>query len=254
MSTPADPPSPFYDCEDLSAIKMEQFRELMDALALDSDLDFAYHLQLEEALAASLASQAPASSSSSILRSELQEFERDDDFSGIGSLHAQDVAKSDQIFQDWLQCQFEMRRTGGELHRRIHDHGFAREIFNIRDDDWSECGDTFQKPFGEGSSKGVENQGFSSLYFKGLVSEEGIGNERRAVVGIGVAICDPEDKLVFEMKKPLIGNERSKIVAEVKALIEGLNAAMGLKLKRLRFYCDYYPLYQFVSLLYAFVV
>lgn len=216
----------------------------MDALGFESDLDLAYNLQLEEALAASLAS---SSSSASIPRPGFQEFERDD-ISRTASIHSRDIENDDQIFQDWLQSEFEMRRTVGEVDRRVRNHGFAREILNISDDDCDEWGDTSQNHFfGEGCSKGVENQGVFKLYFKGLVSEEGIGIERRLVAGIGVAICNPEDELVFEVKKHLVGNERSKIVAEFKALITGLDAAMDLKLKRLCFYCDYYPLYQFVS-------
>lgn len=256
MLTPAGPTmatkaSLNSDGEDLDAIVSEQLCDLMDALAFESDVDLAYNLQLEEALVASLASSSTTSSSNP--RPEFQDFESVD-ISRIDTLHSRDIAKCDQIFQDWLQSEFDMRRTGRELHRQVHNHGFAREILNIRDDDWRDQGDTSRKPFGEGcSSKGVGNQGVFKLYFKGLVSEEEIGNERRYVAGIGVAICSPEDKLVVEVKRRLAGNEKSKIVAEVKALIAGLDVAMDLKLKRLCFYCDYYPLFQFVRLFCALV-
>ncbi|KAL0537728.1 hypothetical protein IC582_026713 [Cucumis melo] len=236
-------PSLDSDDEDFGAIASKQLRDFMDVLSMESDLELAYNLQLEEALVASLAS---SSSSSSIPRPEVQDFERVG-IPRIGTLHSRDIEKCDRIFQDWLQTEFDMRRTGGERHRQGQNHGFAREILNIHDDNWRDQSDTSRKPFGEGCSNGVEDRGVFKLYFKGLVSEEEIGNEKRVVAGIGVAICNPEDKLVVEVKRRLAGNERSKIVAELKALIAGLNVAMDLKLKRLCFYCDYYPLFQFIT-------
>ena len=242
-------PSLDSDDDDFSAISSQQLRDFMDVLSMESDLDLAYNLQLEEALVASLAS---SSSSSSIHRPEVQNFEHVDR-PRIGTLHSRDVEECDRIFQDWLQTEFDMRRTGGERHRQVHNHGCARGILNIRDDDWRDQSENSRKPFGEGCSNGVDDQGVFKLYFKGLVGEEEIGNEKRVVAGIGVAICNPEDKLVVEVKRRLPGNERSKIVAELKALIAGFNVALDLKLKRLCFYSDYYPLFQFVRLLSALV-
>ncbi|KAG7035459.1 putative E3 ubiquitin-protein ligase rbrA, partial [Cucurbita argyrosperma subsp. argyrosperma] len=223
MWTPADQTSQNPDGEDLNAIVSVQLRDLMDALALDSDHEFSYKVPIEEALDASLASSA----SSFTPQPEFQEFEGNDSTT-IGTLHSSEIGECDQIFQEWLQSAFDTRRT--------HDSG---EILNIPDGDLSEREYSIEKSFGEGSSKSEVNQGVSSLYFKGLVSEEGIG--------IGVAICNPKNELVFEVKRRLVGNERSKMVAECKALIAGLNAAIDLELKQLCFYCDYYPLYQFVT-------
>lgn len=36
---------------------------------------------------------------------------------------------------------------------------------------------------------------------KGLISEELVKNVKVAVAGIGVAICDPRDNLIFEVKE-----------------------------------------------------
>ncbi|KAF3454162.1 hypothetical protein FNV43_RR04609 [Rhamnella rubrinervis] len=62
------------------------------------------------------------------------------------------------------------------------------------------------------------------------------------MLGIGVAICDPRDNLIFEVRKPLIANGQSKTGAEAKALIEGLNAALALELKRIVFTAITIPL------------
>ncbi|CAL9022565.1 unnamed protein product, partial [Prunus brigantina] len=79
----------------------------------------------------------------------------------------------------------------------------------------------------------------SGSTFKGLVSEEMVGNER----------CDSRDNLVFEVWKPLIGNGMSKNGALLKALIEGLNAALALDLKRITFFCENFPIFLVCELL-----
>ncbi|KAI3687785.1 hypothetical protein L1987_81488 [Smallanthus sonchifolius] len=70
------------------------------------------------------------------------------------------------------------------------------------------------------------------------------------MAGIGVAICDSTDEMIFEMRKPLDlikGDRMSRQSVEGQPLIEALNAAAALDLKRIVFYCDYHPLYQFVN-------
>lgn len=125
---------------------------------------------------------------------------------------------------------------------------------------WEDWGDCFERPFGEGCSKelrwdetdseidsidGVSDDEYDfRIYFKGLISEERVKDN---YAGIGVAICDFKDNLILEITKPLVGVGLSKQAAELKALIEGLNAALSLDLNRIEFCCDYYPIYQFVS-------
>ena len=125
----------------------------------------------------------------------------------------------------------------------------AREISAIPEKDWQQWGDNFEKPFGEGSSSSSlsREEGVVRVYFKGLVSEENVRGRKVVLSGIGVAICDLSDNLIFEVSKSLIGNGTSKVAAEIKALIEAFNAAIALDLKRVVYCCDYYPLFQFVS-------
>ncbi|XP_062082007.1 E3 ubiquitin-protein ligase RSL1-like [Humulus lupulus] len=251
-----------YEDHNFGSLVYEQRRELMAAETLESDLDFAFRLQLQEALTASMAAQ-PSSSSAAVptlgrIRPQNKEAAR------FASHQSKELAPVEQEIKDWNQSAIEMLRLREDLSRRVHDQMVTR----IPNDDW---GDIFAKPFGDGSSKikvrfesDDETRFFDSqsedeeeyeddeeavyrVYFKGLLSEENSGVQNMVMAGIGVALCDPRDNLLFEVRKPLIGKGLSKLGAEAKALIEGLNAAMTLNLKRITLYCDNFTFHQFVS-------
>ncbi|KAM7496689.1 hypothetical protein LguiA_021103 [Lonicera macranthoides] len=102
----------------------------------------------------------------------------------------------------------------------------------------------------EGSSKDLNDDEVFRVYFKGMMNEERIGDDSSSTVtlaGIGVGICNDKDEVIYELRKPLGENELSMRGVECKALIEGLNVAIDLGLKRIVLYFDYYPLYQFVT-------
>ncbi|KAI8573735.1 hypothetical protein RHMOL_Rhmol01G0299400 [Rhododendron molle] len=221
---------------DLPVLAALQRRELIAAEAVDSDLDLAFHLQLQEAITASLSLHPSSSSPSPPTPPPPQ----NDDVLIFSSLQAQELENFERSHHDRLLTQAEIKAARDDLHRRIHDRKIAAEIDQMSDDEWDQYGDNFARPYGEGSSSCADATTFR-VYCKGLVSEERVG-----LVGIGVAICDERDDLVFEMRKPAVGSGRSRQVAEIRALIEGLSAAVDLELKRVVFYCDYYPLYQFV--------
>ncbi|KAM4083078.1 hypothetical protein ACB094_08G030000 [Castanea mollissima] len=239
--------------DDLQSVILEQRRELMAAQALDSDLDFAFHLQLQEALAASLALQPSTSTSTASILEPPHTTTENDGVSSFAVLQSDELAKLVQEVKDREASELEMRRVREDLNRRIHDEKFAREILRIPEDDWKEWGGNYEKPLlGEGCSKSKpvadnNNDAVFRIYTKGLVSVEEIRGVKTALAGIGVAICDPSDNVIFEVRKPLVGNGMSKNAAEAKALIDGLNAAIALELKRVTVYFDYNPLYQFVS-------
>ncbi|KAL9284074.1 putative transcription factor C2H2 family [Arabidopsis thaliana] len=107
---------------------------------------------------------------------------------------------------------------------------------------------------GEGSSRvntaagKINGNLLYRLYFKGLVSDEnGKGKMTDVVSGFGVAICDQRDNLLFEMKGPLIDNGMSRQGAELKALIRGLTEALKFGIKHIVFFCDSYPIFQYVT-------
>ncbi|XP_056864237.1 E3 ubiquitin-protein ligase RSL1-like, partial [Raphanus sativus] len=60
------------------------------------------------------------------------------------------------------------------------------------------------------------------LYFKGLINEE----TTTVLAGFGVAICDKENNLLFQMKGPLHGSAITDLEAELMALRRGLTEAV----------------------------
>ncbi|KAL2557529.1 zinc finger (C3HC4-type RING finger) family protein [Forsythia ovata] len=210
----------------------------MAAEALESDLDLAFNLQLQEAINASL------SASFSPPKSELKSITQNDKFFDFTSRQFDELQKLEQELNDRVVSETEFKRMRDALHLRIHDHRVAREMATIPKDQWLESGERFERPYGEGSSKGGNEETFR-VYVKGLV--ELYLPKEIVLGGIGVAICDSKDELLFEWKKPLVGNGMSRQIVEMRALIEGLNAAKELDLKRVVFYCDYFPVFNYVT-------
>uniref|UniRef100_A0A803PWK0 RBR-type E3 ubiquitin transferase n=1 Tax=Cannabis sativa TaxID=3483 RepID=A0A803PWK0_CANSA len=125
---------------------------------------------------------------------------------------------------------------------RTHDQMVAGTITRFPDDNRRYKFAKTVKSFGEESSTSRIR-----VYFKGLVSKEKCEIRNMIMAGIGVALCDPKGNLIFEMRKPLLGNGFSKLGAEAKALIEALNAATSMNLERITLYCDNFTFYRFVS-------
>lgn len=84
------------------------------------------------------------------------------------------------------------------------------------------------------------------------MSDETVMNVRMSFGGIGVAIYDSSDSCVSELGFSFLldavwsGNEGD--VVELKALIEAMNAAADLRLKRVDVFCDSESVYQYVSI------
>jgi hypothetical protein len=82
------------------------------------------------------------------------------------------------------------------------------------------------------------------------VSEESVSvrDTKVTVAGAGVAIFDSRDGLILEVRKNLEARKNLETlvdvqmvtyeIAELEALIEGLNEALRLDLKRLTFLCE----------------
>ncbi|KAL8158518.1 hypothetical protein V2J09_000055 [Rumex salicifolius] len=213
---------------------------------MESDLDLAFRLQMEEAIAASL-SILPSSSSTAASSSRLQPPANSDRVYKFDELEAVVRDKIEQERRDREMSESEARRMRLDLSRRILDQKFAQGLIEIPDEDWEEFGNDITMSLDEGSSTGtLPNYETYRLYFKGLLSEEVVGGKKVTFCGIGIAICDPRDNLIFELKKPVRGVV-SRQTAEFKALLEGLEIAFSLGLKRIIIFCDYYPVYQYVT-------
>ncbi|CAK7329277.1 unnamed protein product [Dovyalis caffra] len=234
----------------MESVLTEQQREIEEAKTLNSDLEFAFHLQMQEAMTASLAAlnrppSSPTPSSSSFKTDEVGV----EDFDCCSTLFLEEIERLDQQCKDREESEQLMREMKEDLDRRMHDQKVASEIMNIPDVEWEEYGDNYEKPFESG-----ERVSFLKLYCKGVESEERIRDLKVIVGGIGVAICDSKDNLIFEVSKGLdIGEEGSSskssagFAVELQALIEGLNAALALDLENLTFFVDDSMLYQYVT-------
>ncbi|KAK1357378.1 Atp-dependent rna helicase deah12, chloroplastic [Heracleum sosnowskyi] len=224
--------------DELYALLSEQRRELVAAVSSESDHDLAFKLQMEEAFNASLASQ-PSSSS---YDAKPQRFDvPDENDVGIAKLLAEEIDKFERERSDREHVDAEMKRVRDELGRTIHDRAFAREVVAVPEVQWNNSGDYYHKPYESEKSEKISSEDFR-VYCKGLVSE------KKVLAGIGVAICDSSGEIVvFKMRKPLVLEEMSGEIAEMKALIEGLNAAVTLGLKRIMVFCDGVEIYQIVT-------
>ncbi|KAK9079415.1 hypothetical protein SSX86_001086 [Deinandra increscens subsp. villosa] len=243
------------DVTELTAIAAEQRRDFMAAQAVESDLELAYRLQLEEAMAASLAFQ-PSSSNSPTQSPQSPPPVLIDAGVNLADFQTLELEKFETEIKDRMIIETETKKLHVDLNRRIHDQKLAREIALMPEEQWQVAGDDFERPFGEGSSssKSEDNPEVFRVYFKGLWSQVRVNgpsssNNTETIAGIGVAICDSMDEMIFEMRKPLDLSKHDRIFrqnVEGQALIEALIAATALDLKRIVFFCDFYPLYQFV--------
>lgn len=241
----------------------------MAFLPRDTDSDYAFRLQMEEALAASLSSRSrtpqrppPPPIGASCGYAVIEEDDQNES-----------TAKTDSPGVR-LGYGFDFRKAVGEGNSKgkgkIHETvtGVRRDDQNPNSRDNSGNSNMRLSPVvqsqgtvgpvqlvGEGSSRVNAAAGnfngnvLYRLYFKGLVSEEnGKGKMTDVLSGFGIALCDLRDNLLFEMKGPLIDNGMNRQAAELKALIRGLNEALKFGIKHIVICCDYYPIFQYVSL------
>ncbi|KAI3791957.1 hypothetical protein L2E82_05824 [Cichorium intybus] len=232
------------DDTELLILLSEQRRELTAAIAADSDLDFAFQLQMQEAIKVSSASQPSSSSSSSHQPLLLNEVA--DSPAGIAHLIAEEIDKFEIECNDRELVEAETRNMTENHNRLIHDQVFARQILDVPEHEWIRTGDYLEKPYG---LLPPSNDEVFRVYFKGLVSDETVINVKMPFAGIGVAICDTRDYCVFELRKPFLlgGTEGEDDLVELKALIEALNAAVALGLKRVHIFCDSNSVYQHLT-------
>ena len=240
--------------DEVSVILEEQREEIMAAKTLAQDHDLAFNLQMQEALAVSKAAHTSSVPNSPTGDAGIVDFTGEEEEFDFTSLILQDIARVDQERRDREFGEQEMKRLKVDLDRRIHDQKFAKELMNVPEGDWSKHGDNYQKPYSlsagsSSSSSAIGNESFR-LYCKGLVSEEMIGDTRAMVGGVGVAICDSTDNLIWEVKKVLGAEEcKSPEIAELEAIVHGLDEALTFDLGRVTFFVDHFKVFQYVSCL-----
>jgi len=226
------------DDAEFETLLLSQRQELMAARSAESDLDLAYHLQMQEAMAASLALQPSSSSASSPPPPHSPPIE---EYASFISLQALELDRFHQEKEDTEICRREMDRIAADLRVRSHDEQFAREIVRLPDEDWEDFGDELQRPMKKGEERPLR------IYFKGMESNEYVKGGLVQLAAVGVAICDERDRVVLKISKPLVGIVNCREAVEMKALIEAFNAVIGLGAKKVDVFLDYRTLYMHVS-------
>ncbi|WOG87562.1 hypothetical protein DCAR_0206791 [Daucus carota subsp. sativus] len=211
----------------------------------ESDDDFAFRLQLLEAMTASMSFQPSSSTQSSS--------------NAAVSSSSQTLALHQEILDLNLAHQ-EAKKSLDDYNRWIDDRKLAEQLQNQSEGEWDDL-ESFSE-IGE-SSEGGRDEIFR-VYFKGLLAnDENYDSKGKScvskgkncvlkpkVAGIGVAICDESDRLLLEISKPekvMEGEWMNNRVVAARALIEGLSAALNLGLKNVVFFCDYFALHQMVT-------
>ncbi|XVF04975.1 hypothetical protein REPUB_Repub05bG0130000 [Reevesia pubescens] len=231
------------DKEELKSVLALQRQQLMEAKTLDSDLDFAFQLQMQEAVTASLSLDHPSTSQDATL---LPPADMDSDYL---TLMLQEIDRFEMERLDMEETEEEMRKLRNDLNRSIHDQKFACYIMNVPEEEWQNYGDNYERLYdGNVDENGVfASEGFR-VYVKGLVSEERVREMKVMVGGVGVAICDFRNNLVLEVRKKLEGAElMSGEMAGVQAVVHGLTAALSLDLKRVTVFVDDFLVYQYLT-------
>ncbi|XP_031484778.1 E3 ubiquitin-protein ligase RSL1-like [Nymphaea colorata] len=223
--------------ENLGSLVSHQMEELRMAETLESDHDLAFRLQMEEALAVSASSVA----STSRAPTPLSVVSVGDEKAPLWRLQIDELERFQQERADREQTVAAARKSYDDSQLWLHDKEFARQIKDMPDEEWDNDGDFFERPFGAAEGSDVPFR----LFFKGMVSLERVDGAWVSLSAVGVAICDGDDNLLLEMKKPT-GVCSSRAVVEAKALIEGLTAALELGLKRIMILCDFVPIYNFI--------
>ncbi|KAL4586870.1 hypothetical protein LXL04_011515 [Taraxacum kok-saghyz] len=128
------------DREELSRIAEAQHREITAARALVSDLDLAFRLQLEEAMAASLALQPSSSSTPPTESQQPPVLVSNDDEVNLTDLQTLELDEFEAEIRDHVVIETEKKKLQGflSLNRNRHregeeSRGISLLIFNLSD-------------------------------------------------------------------------------------------------------------------------
>ncbi|XP_062194517.1 E3 ubiquitin-protein ligase RSL1-like isoform X2 [Phragmites australis] len=205
-----------------------------------SDLDHAFQLQLAEAIQASLLhSGSNAASSSCPLQAApaLPDFSSDAAYAF--AVQAADLALAEQDRRDAEACRAAHARAAASVRVAAHDALFARDLAAIPEEQWAHDGDYFERPV-DSSPRPLFR-----IFSKGMGSREVMGPRDRdpSVAVLAVIVCGPQGEVVLRIQKPVERFVGGRMIVEVMALMEGLDAALGLGISSVTIVTGYRPLY-----------
>ncbi|RLN22338.1 uncharacterized protein C2845_PM07G05060 [Panicum miliaceum] len=228
--------------DDLAALRLA-----CSAAVSACDLDYAFQLQLDEAIQASLRAHtsisSPNAASSSWTQAAPTLDEPSSDVAYALELQATDLALAEQDRRDALACRAAHSQAAASVRIAAHDALFPRELAAIPEDRWARDGDCFERPLELASSS---SSPLFRVFFKGMASGEAVGPRDRdpGLAVLAVALCGPQGNVVLRIQKPVgevfVGDGE---VLEVMALLEGLHAALELDIRSVKVITDHKTLH-----------
>ena len=228
--------------DDLAALH-EQVALASSAAISASDLDLAFQLQVAEAIQASLRlPNAAASSSSSQAAPVLPVPESSSDAAYAFAVQAADLARAEQDRRDAEACRAAQARAAASARIAAHDALFARDLAAIPEEQWAHDGDYFERPV-DSSPRPLFR-----VFSKGMPSRDVVGPRDRdpSIAVLAVAVCRTQGGVVLRIQKPVERFVGGHMIVEVMALMEGLDAALGLGIRSVTVVTGYRPLYNHV--------
>jgi hypothetical protein len=232
------PPLPAMDGGDDLAALHEQVALAFSAAISASDLDLAFQLQVAEAIQASLGlpnAAAPSSSSQAAPESS-------SDATYAFAVQAADLARAEEDRRDAEACRAANARAAANARVVAHDALFARDLAAIPEEQWDHDGDYFERPVESSPCPPFR------VFSKGMASREVVAPRDRdpSVAVLAVAICGPQGEEVLRIQKLVERFVGGRMMVELMALMEGLDAALGLGIRSVTMVTGYGPLYKHV--------
>jgi hypothetical protein len=204
-------------------------------VALASDLDFAFQLQLPEAIEASprvrTTPNRPSPSAAATACCSYQP----------APAHRSSEAALARQEKNRHEAQaFRAAHAQANTSARVASRGalLARELADTTPDGrWAHGGDLFERPHD------LNRPPLFRVFYKGLSSNEGMESWSSV---LAVAVYDPRGKVVGTIQKPVEGFAGGRMELEVLALTEGINAALELGIRSINIVSDFKPLHNYV--------
>ncbi|CAD6258866.1 unnamed protein product [Miscanthus lutarioriparius] len=155
------------------------------------------------------------------------------------AVQAADLARAEQDRRDAEACRAAQARAAASARIAAHDALFARDLAAIPEEQWAHDGDYFERPV-DSSPRPLFR-----VFSKGMPSRDVVGPRDRdpSIAVLAVAVCRTQGGVVLRIQKPVERFVGGRMIVEVMALMEGLDAALGLGIRSVTVVTGYRPLY-----------
>lgn len=222
-------------------------RRLRQQVALASDHDFAFQLQLNEAIQASLRVRTPNRPSSSAAAATASCSCRS--CQPVSALWSSEAAFAELARQEKNRRDaqaFRAAHAQANTSARVASRGalLARELAGTPDLRRAHGGDLFERPLDPSRSPS------SRVFYKGLSNKEGAGGwwgvPGPRVAVLAVVVYDPQGKVVRTIQKRVERFVGGRMELEVLALMLGIQAALELGIRWVNIVSNFKALHKYV--------